>query len=331
MKRVLFIIIDAIIFIVIIGGTLAYISLKGPVEHETATLTVQRGTPLIMIAKQLSQAGVIKNPFIFAWYARLKGLDKKIKAGEYEFDSGLSSLGVLRKLAMGECKLYKITLIEGWTLAQMADYLAQQPFAISGFRDNFIFASHNPFFLRPLGIDAGTAEGFLFPSTYFIERPRGAESVIARLYDEFQKVWTPEFDRRAQELGMNKARVVTLASIVEKETGAENERGLISSVYHNRLKLDMPLQADPTVIYGLKDFDGNLRKTDLADPHPYNTYVHRGLPPGPIANPGVASIKATLWPPQSDHLYFVSRGDGTHEFSKTLAEHDRAVGKWQKR
>ncbi len=330
MKKFLFIIIVATILAAVIGGTLAYISLKDPIEHETATLTIQRGTPLIMIAKQLSQAGVIKNPFIFAGYARLKGIDKKIKAGEYEFESGLSSLGVLRKLATGECKLYKITLIEGWTLVQMADYLAQQPFAIPGFRENFVFASHNPFFLKPLGIKTGSAEGFLFPNTYFIERPKGAETVIKRLYDEFQNVWTPEFDQRAQELGMNKAQVVTLASIVEKETGAESERAIVASVYHNRLKLGMPLQADPTVIYGLKDFDGNLRRTDLADPHPYNTYVHKGLPLGPIANPGLASIKATLWPAQTDYLYFVSRNNGTHEFTKTLAEHNKAVMKWQK-
>jgi UPF0755 protein len=303
--------------------------LKNPVPHETALLTIQRGTPLIMIAKQLSQAGVIKTPFIFAGYARIRGLDKKIKAGEYEFKSGFSSLEVLHKLAAGECKLYKITLIEGWTTEQMADYLAQQTFAIPGFRDIFVFASHNPFFLRPIGINAGSAEGFLFPSTYFIERPRGAESVIKRLYDEFQKIWTPEFEARAHELGMDRDKIVTLASIIEKETGAENERPVIASVFYNRLKINMPLQSDPTTIYGLKDFDGNLRRADLSNPHPYNTYVHRGLPPGPIANPGLASIKAALWPAETDYFFFVSRNDGTHEFSRTLADHNRSVREFQ--
>lgn len=330
MKRTLFIIIDAVIFTAIIGGTLAYLSLKSPVVHETALLTIQRGTPLMMIAEQLSRAGVIKNPFIFAGYARFKGIDKKIKAGEYEFESGLSAFQILRKLARGECKLYKITLIEGWTLEQMADYLAAQPFAPSAFKENFLVMARDPFFTKSLGIDTGTAEGFLFPSTYFIERPKGAEPVVARLCSEFQKVWTPEFDRRAQELGMNKDQVVTLASIVEKETGAESERPLIASVFYNRLKMNMPLQSDPTTIYGLKDFDGNLRRSDLSNSHSYNTYIHRGLPPGPIANPGLASIKAALWPAQSDYLYFVSRNNGTHQFSRTLGEHNKAVGQFQK-
>ena len=272
---------------------------------------------------------LLKNPIIFAGYARLKGVDKKIKAGEYSFEGGPSTLNVLGRLENGECKKYKITLIEGWTIAQMADYLANGPFA--NLRDSFLSATNDRYFVKQLGLDVDSAEGYLFPDTYIIERPYGGEWLVKILVEQFHRVYPPEFDARAKELGFTKNQVVTLASIIEKETGSEAERPFISSVFHNRLKRGMLLQSDPTIIYGLKNFDGNLRKADLSNPHLYNTYVYAGLPPGPIANPGLASIKAALWPANTEYLYFVSRNDGTHEFSRTLAQHSKAVGKFQRK
>lgn len=292
----------------------AYFSLFMPVPHEDATLVVAHGTPMTAIAKQLSRAGVIKQALPLTVYSRISGADRRIKPGEYIFENGLKPLQVLSKLERGDVKLYKITLIEGWSVSQMADYLAEQPFAWPSLKDEFKTAA---------------VEGYLFPSTYFIPRPKTASEIIERIEQEFNKIYTPELDARAKEINLTLLQVITLASIIEKETGSPEERPLISSVFHNRLKKGIPLQSDPTTIYGLKDFDGNLRKSDLSSPHPYNTYVHKGLPPGPIANPGLDSIKAALWPADSDYIFFVSKNDGTHQFSRTLAEHNQAVLKYQ--
>ncbi|MBI2342699.1 MAG: endolytic transglycosylase MltG [Deltaproteobacteria bacterium] len=306
-----------------------YISLDKPVNHDEATFVVQHGTPLIMIAEQLARAGIIRSPALFAVYARLARVDRSIKAGEYQFQSGLSSFDVLNKLKNGDCKLYKITLIEGWTAAQIADYLANQSFAAPSFGPHFLSVINDEYFAKSAGVDEKSLEGYLFPNTYFIERPRTAEWLVSRLVYEFKKAYTGELEARAKEIGFSQREVITLASIIEKETGLDSERAIISSVFHNRLKKKMPLQADPTVIYGLKGFDGNLRKADLSNPHLYNTYVHQGLPPGPISNPGLASIRAALWPATTDFLYFVARGNGSHEFTKTLSEHSKAVAKYQ--
>lgn len=329
MKR-LFLIFAILLFIIIVGvGGFVYLSLTTPVSHQTATLAIQRGTPLVMIAEQLGRAGVIKYPPLFTIFARVKHIDRHVKAGEYEFGDGLSAMDVLRKLEKGECKLYKITLIEGWTIFQMADYLSKQPFSTPGFPAGFIKSSSDKFFVRSLGINADSAEGYLFPNTYLIERPGAPELLVGRLIEEFKKNYIPEFKERADQIGMTEEQVVTLASIIEKETGSDAERGLVSSVFHNRLKKNMPLQSDPTVIYAIKNYDGNIRKSDLSNPSPYNTYMHQGLPPGPIANPGLASIKAALWPAVTDYLYFVARGDGTHEFTTNLVDHNKAVTKYQ--
>jgi UPF0755 protein len=271
-----------------------------------------------MVARQLARANVIKEPFTFILYARARGADKGIKACEYEFESGLSAGQVLERLSSGACKLYKMTLIEGWTAREMAGYLALQPFASAGLADDFVNI-----------VNANSLEGYLFPETYLIQRPQGATELVETLLAEFKKNFTPEFKSRAGEIGMSEADVVTLASIIEKEAKLSSERPFISAVFHNRLKKGMPLQADPTVIYGIDNFNGNITRADLVRNTPYNTYVHKGLPKGPISNPSLASIKAALWPAQSDYLYFVARGDGSHEFTTTYADHSKAVRKYQ--
>ena len=304
-------------------------SLHQSVLHEDATFVVNRGAPMGLVAEQLGRAGVIRHPLLFIIYARAMRVDRKIKAGEYVFVNGLSAIDVLKKLRTGDCRLYRITLIEGWTLRQVADYLSNQPFASSEFASRFISAAADRYFLRSLGIIADSAEGYMFPDTYFIPRPVNAEWLIMMLADAFNRAYPPAFDARAGELKMSRGEIVALASIIEKEAGNDLEKPIVSSVFHNRLRKGIPLQADPTVIYGLKDFNGNIRKADLSNSHPYNTYVHKGLPPGPIANPGLLSIKAALWPAETEYLYFVSRNNGTHEFSKTYTEHAKAVAKYQ--
>jgi len=185
-------------------------------------------------------------------------------------------------------------------------------------------------FIESLGIAADSLEGYLYPDTYRFPRPTAVKDVIKAMVDRLGQVMTPEWQARAKDLHMTLHEVLTLASVIEKETGAGGERAQISSVFHNRLKKKIPLQSDPTVIYGLPQFDGNLRKKDLSHPNPYNTYRWAGLPPGPIANPGAEAIRAALYPVPTPYLYFVSKNDGTHHFSATLVEHNKAVEKYQK-
>lgn len=325
-----------------------------PIHHPDAAIDIPPGASLSKIATTLKDEGVIDYPLLFVLYARLTGEGRRLKAGEYELKNGLSPKEVMRKFVAGEFKVYRITLIEGWNMKEVADYLGQG-FGKS-FGDEFLTACRAPEIVARLEQGATSVEGYLFPDTYLIHRPRQAGELVKMLVDEFFKRFSSPpattasagSEDRLRQLygagrltlspegrgvgeGLTKHQIVTLASIIEKETGRDDERPLIASVFYNRLRRGMPLQSDPTVIYGLTNFDGNLRKADLINPHPYNTYVHPGLPPGPIANPGLGSIQAALNPAQTDFLYFVSRGDGTHEFSRDASSHARAVRKYQKR
>lgn len=213
-------------------------------------------------------------------------------------------------------------------MAQIADLLAQQQITD---RVEFLRLTKDAAFIKGLGIAADTLEGYLYPDTYKFPRPSAAKDVVRAMVDQLGQVFNEELRSRAKDLHLTQHEVLTLASVIEKETGAGDERPQISSVFHNRLKKRIPLQSDPTVIYGLTNFDGNLHKKDLSHPSPYNTYRWTGLPPGPIANPGAHSIRAALYPVPSAYLYFVSKNDGTHQFSATLMEHNKAVEKYQKR
>ena len=196
-------------------------------------------------------------------------------------------------------------------------------------RSAFIEAVRDPELIHSLGLEVQSLEGYLFPDTYFLTRSMSNQAVVRLLVSRLQETLTTEFRDRASAIGMSIHEVLTLASVIEKETGLSDERTLISGVFHNRLRRKIPLQSDPTVIYALEMFDGNLRKRDLTVDSPYNTYRVRGLPPGPIANPGAASIRAALFPATTSFLYFVSRNDGSHKFSSTLTEHNSAVRKYQ--
>jgi peptidoglycan lytic transglycosylase G len=294
-----------------------------------AVVEVPSGSTVRSISGSLATQQVIRMPKLFELWARGRGLSRSLKAGTYEFPAGMTMGEVLGKLARGEIKQYPFRVIEGWTIAEIAAALKDQPFLASpSVPEDFVRLVHDPAFMAQLGIaSAPSLEGYLFPDTYLVARPLTAEALIKRMVAQFKEVWSGLVATGAP--ARSQAEIVTLASMVEKETGQPAERPLIAGVFMNRLKYNMPLASDPTIIYGLPNFDGNLRRSDLVNPHPYNTYVHGGLPPGPIGNPGKAALEAVLHPAQTDYLYFVARGDGTHQFSKTMAEHLLAVRKYQ--
>ncbi|MFN3681958.1 MAG: endolytic transglycosylase MltG [Nitrospira sp.] len=294
----------------------------------TKVVIIPAGWTLQQVAAFLEQEQLIKSRWGFVWRARMEAVERKIQPGEYELHAALSPAEILSKLVAGRVVLHSVTIPEGYTIAQIAAVLSEKNITD---HDEFIRLTHDPSFIHTLNIMAETLEGYLFPDTYRFARHTAAKDVIRTMVERLEHVFSAEWQRRAKELGLTRHQVLTLASVIEKETSSAEERPWISSVFHNRLKKNLPLQSDPTVIYGLPHFDGNLRKKDLSHPSPYNTYRWLGLPPGPIASPGAESIRAALYPASTPHLYFVSKNDGTHYFSTTLAQHNRAVERYQKR
>ncbi|MCP9440734.1 MAG: endolytic transglycosylase MltG [Nitrospira sp.] len=291
-------------------------------------VVIPAGWTLQQVAALLEREQVIKSRWAFVWLARSQEADRKIQPGEYEVHAAMPPADILSKLVTGRVVLHSVTIPEGATIAQIADILSERNITD---RAEFIRLVRDKSFIQTLKISAESLEGYLFPDTYRFARPTAAKEVIQTMVDQLDRVFSVEWQGRAKELGMTMHQVLTLASVIEKETGSADERPHISSVFHNRLKKNIPLQSDPTVIYGLPHFDGNLRKKDLLHPSPYNTYRWVGLPPGPIANPGADSIRAALYPASTPHLYFVSKNDGTHYFSTTLVQHNKAVEQYQKR
>ncbi len=295
---------------------------------QVTVLDISEGASFSEVAQRLRQQNLVKNDWAFAWMGRLVGSDRKIIPGEYEFHGGMDPSTILRKITKGEVIQYAVTIPEGFSVRQIADLLQEQRLAD---REAFLRFTKDPVFIQTLSLSVDDLEGYLFPDTYQFARHMEPQRVIATMVSRFKQAVTTEHQERAMELGLSMHQVVTLASVVEKETAQPDERTLISGVFHNRLRKKIPLQSDPTVIYALNEFDGNLRKKDLSIESPYNTYRVLGLPPGPIANPGSAAIHAALYPAPTEYLYFVSRNDGSHEFSTTLAEHNHAVRKYQLR
>ena len=289
---------------------------------------VAPGTGLRGIAHQLGREGLVRSALAFEALVFLKGDHKRMQAGEYQFDEPASHNDILEKLTKGDVFFHRVTVPEGWTMDQVAERLAREGLIQ---RSLFLRKAKNPdFILELLGFRVPSLEGFLFPDTYHFEKGRGEERILRDLVDHFNRALDARLRTKCAELGWSVLEVVTLASLIEKETGLSNERPLISGVFHERLRLGMRLESDPTVIYGLQDFDGKLRRRDLAEPHAYNTYRIKGLPPGPICNPGRDALEAAVFPSMEGYLYFVSRNDGSHQFSRTLREHLRAVNKYQR-
>ncbi len=294
-------------------------------HSEVVEVEVRRGDTFTAVARDLHRQGLVSRPRMFALWARLRGLDTRVHRGIYRFEGAVSPAAVLDGLVRGRTVFHKVTVPEGFTVRQVGRLLARRGLVTP---ERFAAAVSEPALLASLR--TGSLEGYLFPSTYHFRVLATEEEMVKTMFTEFEDTFTPEMEARARELGMTRHEAVTLASIIEKEGGPVDEFPLVSAVFHNRLKRGMRLQSDPTVIYGLEDFDGNLTRRHLRRPDPYNTYRIRGLPPGPIANPGRAAMTAALFPADVGYLYFVSRNDGSHHFSHSLREHNRAVAKYQR-
>ncbi|MFM8551203.1 MAG: endolytic transglycosylase MltG, partial [Nitrospiraceae bacterium] len=296
-------------------------------EGLVKTVEIQEGTTLRQVAALLQREQLLRHQWGLILLGKLTSSDRRIVAGEYALRSDMTPKDLLAELRSGHVVLHAVTIPEGYTAVQIAELLDQK--GIVDGRE-FLRLVHDRGFIRTLNLDTDSLEGYLFPDTYRLARGVKSQEMIAAMVAGLRQVLTPELQARAKDVNMSLHDVLTLASVIEKESGVEAERELVSAVFHNRLRRHIPLQSDPTVIYGIQNFNGNLTRKDLAAASPYNTYRNQGLPPGPIANPGAGSIRAALYPVPTSYLYFVSRNDGTHEFSSTLAEHNRAVDRYQR-
>ena len=290
------------------------------------TIEIPKGAGFSNVTAILEKEDLIKHKRSFYLLARLKDAPTHIRAGEYELNSSMSPADIINKFIKGKIKGHYVLIPEGFNISQIAARLAAKKLVNE---EIFIKTASDPEFVSSLGIQGSSVEGYLFPDTYIFTRSMDAKKIIKFMVNRFRQKVTPDMIQRAKELGFTTKEFVTLASIIEKEGGPKEERALISAVFHNRLKKGIKLQSDPTVIYGIKGFDGNIKRKHLREKTPYNTYRIKGLPPGPISNPGVDSLLATLYPASVNYLFFVSKNNGTHHFSSDLASHNKAVLKYQ--
>ena len=289
---------------------------------------VKPGQGFFETIDQLQDVGLVKHPEKFRWLAYLQQYERRIRAGEYALSVSMSPQEILTTLVRGETILHKIVVPEGATMGRIGQLLEKEGLVS---HHEFLLAATNPDLVAALGVQGANLEGYLFPETYHFPKGVTAGQVINKMVGQFQRVFEPAWSDRAREMGFSVHEVVTLASIVEKETAKPEERPRIAAVFLNRLKRNMRLESDPTVNNGMAQFDGNITRKDLRTPTPYNTYQIKGLPPGPIANPGKDALEAVLFSPEEPFLYFVSKNDGSHHFSRTFSEHNRMVRKYQLR
>lgn len=339
-KIMVWVVIPAIIVLCPIYWFVSYGMIPGPGpvagEGDEVRVSIPSGKGFLGVYRTLVDNGVLEEDARFGMLASWRGMSKRLKAGEYVFSRPATPSDVLEKLVDGSTLLHPVTFQEGLTIHQVAKELGRQGWEI---QKEFLDLCHDPKFIAELGLHSPSLEGYIFPDTYYLSRSQDARAVLRMMVERFFEVSksldlldTPGPEGSGEVANkMTLHEVVILASIVEKETGVALERPLIARVFLNRLKRKMRLQADPTVIYGLGDFDGNLTRKDLRTPSAYNTYILAGLPVGPIANPGRDSLQAVLEPAEGDWLYFVARGDGTHSFSTNLKEHNKAVYQFQKK
>ncbi len=307
---------------------LRYADTPAGTDNDKKIVMVLPGWGLQTISAELSDAELVKSSLKFKLFAMLKGYDKKIRAGEYQLSRSMSPREILEMMVSGKVYLHRLTIPEGYCLRQISAEVGRSGLV----REKaFADAAADREFIRKKLPEASDLEGYLFPDTYYFPKGVSAQTILSAMLSRTDTVFRQEWKQRAKEMNLSVHQVLTLASVIEKETGLASERPIISSVFHNRLKLGMRLDSDPTVIYGIENFNGNITKKDLETPTPYNTYKIHGLPPGPIASPGASSIEAALYPADTDFLYFVAKGDGSHQFSKTLEEHRQAVKKYQLR
>jgi UPF0755 protein len=329
----------AFIFIVIFAvgipvftGTFLWVRMTDLYRGYTGSeqfVEIPPGSSTPEIGRRLIEAGIVRDGWSYRAAIWWSGQGRNLKAGEYRFDRQMSALDVIAKIARGEVYGRRVTFPEGLTIVDMAKLYESQGL---GKAADFVTAARDASPIRDLDPAAPDLEGYLFPETYTLPRGIPAARLTGMMVDRFRAVFTEALRQRAMEQGLSVREAVTLASLVEKETAQGDERPLVAAVYRNRMKIGMGMQADPTVVYALQRagrYDGNIRRQDLAFDSPYNTYKYSGLPPGPIASPGKASLEAAVSPADVNYIYFVSRNDGTHVFSTTLNEHNRNVQKFQ--
>jgi UPF0755 protein len=288
---------------------------------------VPKGSRLPGVIGILRKEGILPHPMAFRALVLLTNSGRQIRYGEYVFATPPSAFDAWRRLTRGDVVKYEVTVPPGANLYDVAKLLEAEKLTTA---EQFLATAESPAVLRRLGIPGESAEGYLFPERYLFVKPVTPEEILEFMVRQFRRKVTPEAEMQALEMDFTLHQVLTIASIIEKETAVDAEKPIVSAVIRRRLALDMPLQMDPTVIYGVKRFDGTVTRKDLRTAGPYNTYLNRGLPPGPIANPGLASINAALNPSNTEYLYFVSKNDGSHTFSRTLQEHNRAVEQFRR-
>ena len=313
-------------------GTLGWIRITGPYRGYLGTeqfVDIPPGTSTAEIGHKLADAGVIPDRFTFrvaVWWTQA---GSRLKAGEYRFDRALTPLAVIERLERGDVFTRRVTFPEGLTVAEMAALYQARGLGTAA---EFQAAASDATAIRELDPDARDLEGYLFPDTYALTRSASASVLVSMMVERFKTAYDQALGHRAEEQTLSLREIVTLASLVEKETASDDERPVVSAVYRNRLRIGMAMQADPTVVYALakaRRYKGNITRDDLNINSPYNTYRYAGFPPGPIASPGLAALSAALAPADVPYLYFVSRNDGTHVFARTLAEHNANVRKFQ--
>jgi UPF0755 protein len=317
---------------VIAVGAWIFVNLERPYRGYDAPeqfVEIPPGAGSVSMGKRLADAGVVRSPTAFRLAVWMRGSSRRLQAGEYRFDRPMTTSQVVDQIARGEVYVRTITFREGLTNREMAALFESAGFGTTA---DFLTAARNAQLVNDLDPGARDLEGYLFPDTYTLQRKTTAAQLVDRMVSRFRKTLTPEMRAEASAQGLDVRELVTLASLVEKETGKPEERPIVAGVYTNRLRARMPLQCDPTVIYAMMlagRYEGNIRREDLQMDSPYNTYRYPGLPPGPIAAPGEASLRAAAAPATVPYLYFVSRNDGSHVFATTLDEHNRNVVTYQ--
>lgn len=289
-------------------------------------LSFPAGSGMRKLAADLKSGGVIRSSWHFVLLTRLRGKAHSLKAGEYRFSDDMTPDIILKKIVSGDVDYRKFTLPEGYSVFQAAELLEQKGYFS---KHSFLEKCRDTSLLLRLGVAEASAEGYLYPATYNVSREGGEERLLEQMIGQFNREY-PAVPEGEGATRFSRHEIVTLASIIEKEAVTAAEKPLISSVFHNRLRIGMPLQSDPTAVYGVRAFTGKVSKADIQRRSPYNTYLNKGLPPGPIGNPGRDAVQAAMNPAKSEYLYFVARQDGTHQFSRNLADHNRAVALYLK-
>jgi len=334
MKRAVLLLIGVLVLAAAAGGAWLLIGSERPFKGYDGAeqfVEIPPGAGPASIGRRLAESGVVRDQLSFRVALARSGQARRLQAGEYRFDRPMNTRAVIEKIAKGEIFLRPVTFPEGLTVGQMSEIYER---GVGGSKAEFLRAARNGALVRDIDPAAEDLEGYLFPETYSLPRKATADQLVQRMVTAFRDALTPDVVQRAAARGLSVRELLTLASLVEKETAKAEERPVVAAVYTNRLRIGMGMQCDPTVIYALEragKYTGNLTRDDLRFDSPYNTYRYAGLPPGPIASPGRASLEAAASPADVPYVYFVSRNDGSHVFSVTLDEHNRNVFEYQQK